>query len=744
MSEHIVINDVAPRVQYVGNGTLTQFGFPFAVFDAAELEVRVDGVALSFGYSVAGTGTAAGGTVTFEVPPRTGAPVTLRRAMRLARVTDFQDNGVLRARTLNDELDYQTAAIQQVADEAARAIRLSPDDTAQLGEIPPNRGGKLLGFDPSGRLVLFPPALTAVPLPENGMVNVRRDFGAVGDGIADDTAALQAAFDAAALAGRTVEIPEGTYRTTGPIALPGGAPGLTMRGTLRPAGGFVALTLGDGGALRNGEKTYDGIRVHRATQSDWSNDQDIGVRIRNVDVSTIRIIQAEGFTIGVQTLGDGRGVEDSSFFLGRIVNNRIGLDIRTATAAGWNTSLRYHGGHFAMASGVNVGQDRFGVRFSAAPGAYAAHNRHVFDSPSFELRGADASAAIPFLSEVNSRSIIARGVRMEGCSAFVARHTAGAQDHEYEVAWASQAYGIDVDYAPSATRAGAVVRRLHQAAAHTALLRPVGDVPNLRAAAFRWSNTEVGFDRLACLSSAPAGTPTALAQFAFPGLDSFPLSDRGVVLTAARGLGFVVDARAAREFALAVDADPARLVVQCFDAAGTVLTDAAGPLVRASGQSMVWNGTARWWQGSADMSDAALTRPQAVRLGAAVATAIIGVARGDADAEARAMRLFCDPLHAPALIFGQPGLPHGRRELLAEAAWDPPSIAAGGTAQLNVGLAGARPGDAAQAAFSLATSAVLFLAQVGATDVVTVTAWNRSGGAVDLGAGTVRVRLVKA
>ena len=59
-------------------------------------------------------------------------------------------------------------------------------------------------------------------------------------------------------------------------------------------------------------------------------------------------------------------------------------------------------------------------------------------------------------------------------------------------------------------------------------------------------------------------------------------------------------------------------------------------------------------------------------------------------------------------------------------------------------LDGARPGDFVQAAWSLSTSGVVFLAQIGAQDTVTVTAWNRSGAAVDLNPGTVRVRLVKS
>ncbi|MGT4071497.1 UNVERIFIED_CONTAM: hypothetical protein I5919_22235, partial [Aeromonas hydrophila] len=45
---------------------------------------------------------------------------------------------------------------------------------------------------------------------------------------------------------------------------------------------------------------------------------------------------------------------------------------------------------------------------------------------------------------------------------------------------------------------------------------------------------------------------------------------------------------------------------------------------------------------------------------------------------------------------------------------------------------------------SLSTSGVVFLAQIGAQDTVSVTAWNRTGAAVDLNPGTVRVRVVKA
>lgn len=743
MTEHIVIGDRAPRVQYVADGTQAAFTYPFPIFEPADLQVLLDGVPQSGGYTVAGAGNSDGGSATLDTPPRTGTRVTLRRNLILARTTDFQDNGVLRARTLNDELDYQVAALQQVAEATRRSVQLPADDFGDIGAVPAARASRLLGFDAAGRLAVYPTEGTA-PAPESGMINARRDHGALGDGVADDTAALNAAAAMAAFQGRVLEIPEGTYRITGPVLVPGAAAGVLMRGLiLAEGGGYAALTLGDGGTARNGEKSYTGIRVQRALISPWTDEADIGVVLRNLDASLVEIRQAEGFTIGVRTLGEERGFEDTTIILGRLANNRIGLDIRTGTASGWNNSIRYIGGHFGIASGINPAIDRYGIRFSAAPGAYLLHNSHLFEGPNFELAVSGSTAAIPVLSEVNSRAVIVRAARMEACSPWVARHTAGAQDHTYELAYvATHAYRVGVDYAASATRTGAVVRTLHQAAAHIAATRPVGAVPSVRAAAFRWSETETGFRGLACVATNPAGAPTTIGTLAARALTGFTLNNTDVTIAAGRGLGFVANTAECRDFALALDGSGLRLFVQCFSPGGNLIT--TGTAVRFSAGSVAWNTTARWYESTADLSDANLSRLQALHLGEGVGYAIIGVYATVVPGTLRALRLFAPPEHAPALITGTPLVPAGSPELQAEMAWDPPSIAAGATAQLNIPLPGARPGDHAQAAFSLATSGVLFSAQVGATDAVTVTAWNRTAAPVDLSGGIVRVRLVKS
>ena len=62
--------------------------------------------------------------------------------------------------------------------------------------------------------------------PPAGRVNAR-SFGAIGDGEADDTAALQAALEAATAKGPVCFVPAGQYRLDGPLTVP---PGVTLLG----------------------------------------------------------------------------------------------------------------------------------------------------------------------------------------------------------------------------------------------------------------------------------------------------------------------------------------------------------------------------------------------------------------------------------------------------------------------------------------------------------------------------------
>jgi hypothetical protein len=183
MTEHVVINDVAPRIQYVADGAQSAFSYPFAVFQAADLRVHLDEVLQSGGFTVSGAGASTGGAVVFAVPPAAGTRVTIRRFLALKRTTDFQADGIIRAKTLNDEFDYQAAALQQLSDDLGRTVCRSPvsASTAEL-VLPEPQAGCALKWNAAG----------------TGLVNSTHDPDAPGDATAARTEAAAARDEAVA------------------------------------------------------------------------------------------------------------------------------------------------------------------------------------------------------------------------------------------------------------------------------------------------------------------------------------------------------------------------------------------------------------------------------------------------------------------------------------------------------------------------------------------------------------------
>lgn len=80
--------------------------------------------------------------------------------------------------------------------------------------------------------------------------------------------------------------------------------------------------------------------------------------------------------------------------------------------------------------------------------------------------------------------------------------------------------------------------------------------------------------------------------------------------------------------------------------------------------------------------------------------------------------------------------------LSGSSAWDPGAIADGDEEALDIAVAGAALGDFVLVSFSLDVADLVLTAQVTASGVVTAQLANNTGGAVDLGAGTVYVRVI--
>lgn len=231
-TDHIKIPAVAPIIRYAANGTETRFDFPFPIFADEDLKVYLDGAKQSSGYMISDAGESTGGYVTFDTAPISGLTVTLSRELPLERMTDFIEGGDFSARAINNELDYLMSSVQQISRQQTQMLRYTDHETAANNELPAKdiRANKALGFDGDGQPVAIElqntaaapdytaqgfGAVTRTSSDKHSDVVSIKDFGAVGDGLTDDTLAIQQALAAHG----SVYIPEGTYLVSSTITL---------------------------------------------------------------------------------------------------------------------------------------------------------------------------------------------------------------------------------------------------------------------------------------------------------------------------------------------------------------------------------------------------------------------------------------------------------------------------------------------------------------------------------------------
>jgi Pectate lyase superfamily protein len=254
--------DPQPRIQYAGDGARTSFDLPFPILASDDLLAFVDDEPAT-GFAIAGLGEPTG-KVTFLEAPAAGTTITLLRRTEGIRETEFVDGGPFRAAAINAELDRIMMLIQEDREEHNRALRARAFEGDLDFCLPPvaQRANNLLGFDSSGRPMIFGQselpisgdasgqlvtpagAITARALGEHlAAIASVRDFGAIGDGVTDDSAAFQAALTAAQARSGVVYVPAspnpyviGAALVLDGVGLVGDGPGSMLK--LAVASGF--------------------------------------------------------------------------------------------------------------------------------------------------------------------------------------------------------------------------------------------------------------------------------------------------------------------------------------------------------------------------------------------------------------------------------------------------------------------------------------------------------------------------
>jgi hypothetical protein len=247
----MTITPLDVRNEYTATAGQTVFNYTFKIFSSTDLNVYItpagqdadDATDITTAYTVdLGTiGDAAGGFITLDVGTSLNDLVTIVSNVPESRTTDYQVNGDFLPDTVNDDFDRVVQLTKQIEDTASRTLafpqslqnassltlplpqatyflRWKSDETGVENVDLTTFGG------PTDSSVInytapFTGGTTRTQEDKNTELLSVKDFGAVGNGIADDSLAIQATIDALTVGGR-VYFPPGTYRISVSIVVP--------------------------------------------------------------------------------------------------------------------------------------------------------------------------------------------------------------------------------------------------------------------------------------------------------------------------------------------------------------------------------------------------------------------------------------------------------------------------------------------------------------------------------------------
>jgi hypothetical protein len=219
------------RVTYAGDNVSTVFPIPFEFFLNSDINAvktaaagGVTTLVLGVDYSLSGAGTPGGGSAAKSTPLLTDETLAFFLNPPVTQGSHYQSNSPFPASTVENDLDRQTQISQRIADIQSRSLR-APDADPVIGTVGfllPSavaRKNTFLTFDANGNpavATLLPGgtlslaaivALTGAQTPAEAAAGVTpvnlqylpytpRRYGAIGDGITNDSAAWQLALQA--------------------------------------------------------------------------------------------------------------------------------------------------------------------------------------------------------------------------------------------------------------------------------------------------------------------------------------------------------------------------------------------------------------------------------------------------------------------------------------------------------------------------------------------------------------------
>ena len=123
------------KVIYVGNGVATEFAIPFSFLEQEHIKVRQKKNDIQTERT---DWEINGGNIVFKTAPESGAEIAIVREVPLTQETDYRDNEILHAETLERNFDKLTMQVQQLAEKSERAVTVDIFDDTQADSLIPS------------------------------------------------------------------------------------------------------------------------------------------------------------------------------------------------------------------------------------------------------------------------------------------------------------------------------------------------------------------------------------------------------------------------------------------------------------------------------------------------------------------------------------------------------------------------------------------------------------------------------